>query len=149
MKIKKLKLLILLPILILGIAACDDNDGNMDYPDAVIVKELPKLLPNSSRESLVIQSQKELEAVYSKEELARFEELQQIDFESHTLLLGYGTYSNEVSYMKHSFLKKSSNSYVYLLVISGLATRPDVFGYGILVEKLQGKERITFIIKKG
>ena len=130
-------------LLLLSIAGCSD----IAYPDAVIVEELPKLYIGSNKSSFVIQSQQELEKAFTLEELRQVEELQQIDFKKYTLLLGYGTYSNEVSNMEHYFFK-TGTTYIYLLKISGLATRPDAFLYGILVEKLPNSTKVVFEIEE-
>ncbi|NDW12300.1 hypothetical protein D0T50_05280 [Bacteroides sp. 214] len=38
MKNKRLKLLMLLPMLVLGVVACDDSNGNIDYENKIIGK---------------------------------------------------------------------------------------------------------------
>jgi|ADurb_Cas_02_Slu_FD_contig_31_3305740_length_1145_multi_3_in_0_out_0_1 hypothetical protein len=102
----------------------------------------------SNSESLVIQSQNELQALFSNEELQRYEDLQQIDFTQYTLLLGHGSYPNEVSNQEHSFIKTGIRSYTYLLKVAGDATRPDAFRYGIIVKKLPQAAEVTFKIEE-
>jgi hypothetical protein len=139
-------------MLLLLAAGCDNdknNDDNAPFPDAVIIKVLPKITAvGNSNSSEIVQTQKGLEAIFSQKDLEPFEDLQDIDFLKHTLLLGYGTYSNEVSYMEHSFTKTETSVYTYILRISGLATRPDVFRYGIVVNKLPASAEIVFEIEE-
>ena len=141
------KTLLFLPFLSIALCIVGCNDDDTVYPDAVIVEELPKLYIGSNKSSFVIQSQQELEKAFTLEELRQVEELQQIDFKKYTLLLGYGTYGNEVSSMEHYFFK-TETTYIYLLKISGLATRPDAFLYGILVEKLPNSTKVVFEIEE-
>ncbi|MDO5616841.1 MAG: hypothetical protein Q4G16_11665 [Cruoricaptor ignavus] len=130
--------------------SCDRNsDDNTIYPDAVIIKELPKIIPiGNHRESVIIQSQSELETVFDTATLEQIEDLQGIDFSKYTLLLGYGTYGNEVTNLEHYYSKTASNTYTYLLKIAGDATRPDVFRYGILVPKLPASAKVNFEIEE-
>ena len=118
-----------------------------DFPDAIIIKELPKLYNLSSNtESVVIQSQEELYTIFGESELQRYEELQQIDFAKQTLLLGFCRYGNQVSNMQHYFVKTGKRSYKYLLEISGNLTMPDAFWYGIVVAKLPKEAEVSFKI---
>ena len=139
-------------MLILLAAGCDSDNNNDDdapFPDAVIIKELPKITAvGNSNSSEIVQTQKGLESIFSQKDLESFEDLQNIDFSKHTLLLGYGTYSNEVSDMEHSFTKTGTSEYTYILRVSGDATRPDVFRYGIVVEKLPITAEIIFKIEE-
>ena len=147
MKTKKVFLIIPLLFLIIGMGGCEDKNGI--YPEAMVVKELPKIsILGNHTKSVIIQSQKELKAVFSEDELKRIDDLQQIDFSKHTLLLGYGSYANEVANMEHSFSKTTETSYTYLLKIDGAATRPDSFRYGILVGKLPKPVEVIFKIEK-
>jgi hypothetical protein len=154
---KKLLLIPIIPILLLslGLVGCS-NDENI--VEVSIVKELPKLITiGSNTNSVVIQSREELEAIYTAEvrnaiynaeELTLINDLLQIDFSKYTLLLGYGTYGNQVTNMEHSFTKTGSSTYTYLFKVAGDATMPDVFRYGILVEKLPASTVVTFEIKE-
>lgn len=147
MRTRKLFSITLFLFIITGIGGCEDQ--NETYPDAIIVKELSKIpLIGNNTKSIVVQSQKELETVFSKSELKQIEDLQQIDFSSHSLLLGYGSYGNEVSNIEHSFSKTGTRTYTYLINVSGLATRPDVFRYGIIVTKLLKSTEVIFIIEE-
>lgn len=147
MKTRKIFLMMPFLFLIMGIGGCEDK--NEIFPDATIVKELPKVnVIGNSTKSIIIQSQRELEAVFSKNELQQVNDLQQIDFSKYTLLLGYGTYPNEVSNMEHSFSKTGTNTYTYLLKITGDATRPEAFRYGILVGKLPKSAKVIFKIEE-
>ncbi len=148
MKTKMILFTVIVFSLMVGGAGCERNN-NISYPDATIIKELPKITDiGSNTKSLVMQSQKELESVFNKNELQRFEDLQQIDFSKYTLLLGCGSYGNEVSNMEHSFIKTGTKSYTYLLKVGGDATRPNTFRYGILVEKLPNSAEVTFKIEE-
>ena len=131
--------------------SCDSgiDIDDTDYPDALIIHELPKLtIMGKHLESVVINSQQELESVFNDTELQREESLAAIDFSKYTLLLGYGTYSNEVSTMEHYYAKIGKGSYRYLIEISGLATQPDAFRYGVIVPKLPKTAKVTFEIEK-
>ena len=131
MKTKKILLIISFLLILIGMGGCENE--NEIYPDATIIKELPKInVIGNNTKSIVIQSQKELEAVFNKNEL----------------LLGYGGYGNEVSTMVHSFSKTRTTSYIYLLKVGGDATRPDVFRYGILVIKLPKSAEVIFKIEE-
>ncbi len=140
-----LALTLLLSVAIMLLGSCKPNNI-IEYPDAVILKELPKVAVGSNREAMVIRSEQELMAVYTEEYISRISDLQNIDFSRYTLLLGYCFYANEVSYMKHLFSKTGVSSYTYLLQIAGDATIPDAFRYGILVAKLPITAEITFEI---
>ena len=146
MKNKTLLFTTIALFLLIGVTRCE-KEKEITFPDAIIIKELSKLdILGSNTESIVIQSQKELDAIFSKSEMQRYEELQQIDFSKNTLLLGFGRYGNEVSNMQHYFIKTGTSSYTYLLKIAGDATRPDAFRYGIIVAKLPKATEVTFLI---
>ena len=148
MKTSKLLLTMLFLFMIIGIAGCED-DENETYPDAIIVKELPRLSTGNNTRSLVIRSQKELEAVFDKNELERVEELQQIDFSKYTLLSGFVGSSTEVYVAEHSFSKTGTTTYTYLLeIIRGYTARPDAFRYGIIVLKLPKSAEVVFKIEE-
>ena len=141
----KMILFAVLALCMIGVMGCDDFD---EY-DVRIVKELPKItVIGDSRESFVIQSQKEVEEIFNKEDLQRIKVLQNIDFSKYTLLLGCGSYPNQVTNMIHSFRATGKNSYLYLLKVGGLATRPDFFCYGIIVDKLPSSAKVTFKIEE-
>ena len=140
------KNIILLLLLILGVGC--EKETNIIFPDAIIIKELPKLyILSSSTESVVIQSLEELYTMFGESELQRYAELQQVDFSKQTLLLGFCRYGNLVSAMRHYFVKTGERSYTYLLKISGNATMPDAFWYGIVVAKLPKEAEVSFKIE--
>ena len=148
MKNKVLLFTILSLFLLIGGTGCKKEE-NITFPDAIIIKELPKLyILSSNTESVVIQSQKELYTMFGESELQRYEEMQQIDFSKSTLLLGFGRYGNLVSDMRHYFVKTGKRSYTYLLKISGDATMPDTFRYGVVVTKLPKEAEVTFKIEE-
>ena len=148
MKSKTILFSVIALFLLIGETGCE-KEKNITFPDAIIIKELPKLdILGNNTESIVIQSQKELGAIFSESELQRYEELQQIDFTQCTLLLGFGSYGNEVSNMQHYFIKTGTRSYTYLLKIAGDATRPDTFRYGVIVTKLPKAAEVTFKIEE-
>lgn len=146
MKKKMILFTVIALFLLIGGMGCEREDET--YPDAVIVKELPILPIGNNRNSIVIQSQKELKAVYSSDILQHYDDLSNIDFSKYTLLLGYGGYGNEVSTMQHYFIKSGASSYTYLLKIAGDATCPDSFRYGIIVGKLPKAAKVTFKIEE-
>ena len=124
------------------------SSGNSNSLEVTIIKKLPKITAiGNHKESKVIRSEKELKSVFTEKDLKHFKDLQQIDFSKHTLLLGYGTYGNQVTNMEHSFVRTGSNAYTYLLKVDGDATQPDVFRYGILVDKLAQSAKVTFKIE--
>ncbi|MDO5615079.1 MAG: hypothetical protein Q4G16_02735 [Cruoricaptor ignavus] len=127
--------------------SCDrSSDDNTIYPDAVIIKELPKMPIGNHRESVIIQSQSELETVFDTATLEQIEDLQGIDFSKYTLLLGYGTYKNQAVQMEHYYSKIGSNTYAYLLKVGSDAPALDFFRYGILVPKLPTSANVNFEI---
>lgn len=140
-------LTLLLSVAMLSLGSCKPNNI-IEYPDAVILKELPKMAVGSNREAMVIRSEQELMAVYTEEYISRISDLQNIDFSRYTLLLGHCFSANEVLYMKHLFSKTGVSTYTYLLQIAGDGTKPDVFRYGILVAKLPTTAEITFVIEE-
>ena len=124
------------------------SSGNSNSLEVTIIKKLPKITAiGNHKASKVIRSEKELKSVFTEKDLKHFKDLQQIDFSKHTLLLGYGTYGNQVTNMEHSFVRTGSNAYTYLLKVDGDATQPDVFRYGILVDKLAQSAKVTFKIE--
>ncbi|MDO5616843.1 MAG: hypothetical protein Q4G16_11675 [Cruoricaptor ignavus] len=130
--------------------SCDrDSKDDTIYPDAVIIKELPKIIPiGNHRESVIIQSQSELETVFDTATLEQIEDLQGIDFSKYTLLLGYGTYKNQAVQMEHYYSKIGSNTYAYLLKVGSDAPALDFFRYGILVPKLPTSANVNFKIEE-
>ena len=145
MKTKKSLFMLYFMINLSVIGGCE----NEVYPEAIIVKEFPKInVIGNNTESIIIQSQRELEAVFTHEELQLVTDFQQINFSKYTLLLGYGKYGNEVSNMEHSFVKTGMSTYTYLLKLAGSATRPDSFRFGILVLKLPKSVKVTFKIEE-
>ncbi|RNC66196.1 hypothetical protein [Proteiniphilum sp. X52] len=148
MKIMKTLLIIPLLLHLIGMVGCED-DKNDTYPEATIVKELPRMGMGNNTKSLVIRSQKELEALFDKSELDRVEELRQIDFSRYTLLTGYVVSSTNVSIVEHSFSKTGATTYSYLLkIIRGDATIPGSHRYGIIVPKLPKSADIEFEIEE-
>lgn len=138
----------IISLFLLIVVGCKKED-NITFPDAIIIKELPKLyILSSSTESVVIQSLEELYTMFGESELQRYEELQQVDFSKQTLLLGFCRYGNLVTDMRHYFAKTGERSYTYLLKISGDATMPDAFWYGIVVAKLPKEAEVSFKIEE-
>lgn len=139
---------LLLTLLMIMGYSCDKTDDAI-YPEAIIIRELPKLSGiGNHTESVIINSQDELDAVFNTIALQREESLQDIDFSKFSLLLGYGTYGNEVSSMDHSFIKIKKNTYLYLIKVGGDATRPDTFRYGIIVSKLPMAANVEFKLEE-
>lgn len=147
---KTIKTFLVIPFLLLliGITGCED-DKNDTYPEATIVKELPRMGMGRNTEPLVIRSRKELQALFDKSELERVEELRQIDFSRYTLLTGFVGSSTEVYVEGHLFSKTGANTYTYLLKIKiSDATRPDQYRYGIIVPKLPKSAEVEFKIEE-
>ena len=143
------KTFLILPFLSIALCIVGCNDDDTVYPDAVIVEELPKLYIGRNKSSFVIQSQQELEKAFTLEELRQVEELQQVDFEKYTLLLGYTVTTTNAVTLEHSFFKTGVATYAYLLeVICGDASVMDAFLYGVLVEKLPISAKIVFEVEK-
>lgn len=144
----KLKIRVVMLLLLAISYSCDRNSDDTIYPDAVIIKELPKMPIGNHRESMIIQSQSELEAVFDTATLEQIEDLQGIDFSKYTLLLGYGTYKNQAIQMEHYYSKIGNDTYTYLLKVGSDAPALDFFRYGILVPKLPASAKVSFKIEE-
>ena len=140
--------LALLLLLIVG-CGCSKTDKDTS-PEAVIVKELPKMYFESNIEMgkhKVIQTQTELEALFPNVDLNTVEILKNINFSNQTLLIGREFYPN-IADLRYQFIKTKAYDYVFTIEISGMATQPDFFLYGIVVKKLPNNANISFNIQK-
>lgn len=146
MKIKTFLALLLLVIVGCGCSKADKDTS----PEAVIVRELPKMYFESNIEMgkhKVIQTQTELEALFPNMSLNTVEVLKDIDFSNQTLLIGREFCPN-IADLRYQFIKTKAYDYVFTIEISGMATQPDFFLYGIVVEKLPNNANISFNIQK-
>ena len=146
MKIKTFLALLLLVIVGCGCSKADKDTS----PEAVIVRELPKMYFESNIEMgkhKVIQTQTELEALFPNVDLNTVEILKNINFSNQTLLIGREFYPN-IADLRYQFIKTKAYDYVFTIEISGMATQPDFFLYGIVVKKLPNNANISFNIQK-
>ena len=145
-----MKQFVLIALLIAAAMGCGCSKDKDTSEENLIVKELPKRGIQGNLkigEHRVIQSEKELYSSYSKEEVMAVKELRDIDFSTQTLLIGEESYENQASLI-YEFTKKNVINYVFTVKISGFATRPDFFTYGIIVKKLPKGANVVFNIIK-
>ena len=135
---------------LIGGVGCKE-EVNTTYPDAITIKELPKMSLTGNikqGEQKVIQSKKELLALFNQAEIDKYFDLQSIDFEKQTLLIGCDSYPSEANF-RYEFSKEEGRSYYFFVEISGCAARPDGnFKYGIVVQKLPKTAVVNFSIVK-
>ncbi|QLF49438.1 hypothetical protein HW278_01305 [Capnocytophaga sp. oral taxon 902] len=141
-----------LALLILVIAGCGCSKTDKDTsPEAVIVREISKIRVYLGDEKFgtykVIQNRKTLDSAFSNVEFSTLEQFKDIDFTTETLLLGYDNYANQADF-HFQFVKIKANNYSLTVKISGLATKPDTFLYGIVVKKLPNNANVSFNIQK-
>lgn len=99
--------------------------------------------------SKIINNKEEFNAVFSSDDIKHYPELNNINWDLYTLLVNRHVNSTLIVSYKHSFKKKASLNYLYLLEItSGDATAIDDFSYGLLVPKLPGNAIVEFIVKE-
>ena len=147
-----MKIKTFLALLLLVIAGCGCSKTDKDTsPEAVIVREIPKITVYLGNEKFgtykVIQNRKTLDSAFSNVEFSTLEQFKDIDFTTETLLLGYDNYANQADF-HFQFVKIKANNYSLTVKISGLATKPDTFLYGIVVKKLPNNANISFNIQK-
>ena len=163
----KTKLLFLqIVILLLWVAACTDNSKAdveneevhteeptrvIPFPDAVIVKELPKInLPVKKpiETAQIIRTREELLNFYDAEALATNPDLNSINFSEQTLLLnGASTYS-DITGLAYTYTKTGDSTYSYATEVSGVPVlyAPLVtYAYGVIVKKLPPTAEVTFV----
>jgi len=149
MKTRMILFSVITLVLLIGGTGCEKE---IIYPDAIIIKELPKMhLTGTIKqgEQRIIQTKKALLTLFSQSEIDKVDELKNIDFTNHTLLIGCDNYSNEVSNLRYIFSKNSEKEYTLNIEISGFATRPEgYFNYGIIAKKLPETATVTFEIVK-
>ena len=139
-----------LALLLLVIAGCGCSKTDKDT-EAVIVREISKIRVYLGDEKFgtykVIQNKKALDSAFSNVEFSTLEQFKDIDFTTETLLLGYDNYANQADF-RFQFVKTKANNYSLTVKISGLATKPDTFLYGIVVKKLPNNANVSFNIQK-
>ena len=117
----------------------------------MIVREISKIRVYLGDEKFgtykVIQNRKTLDSAFSNVEFSTLEQFKDIDFTTETLLLGYDNYANQADF-HFQFVKIKANNYSLTVKISGLATKPDTFLYGIVVKKLPNNANVSFNIQK-
>lgn len=150
MKTKTILFTVIALFLLIGGMGCEENE-NLIFTDAIIIKELPKMYLTGSikqGEQKIIQSNKELLTLFSQAEIDKFPDLQDVDFDKQTLLIGCDSYPNEANLI-YEFSKKNAKEFIFRVEISGGATRPDGnFKYGIIVQKLPKTAIVNFNIVK-
>lgn len=142
-------LFMVIALFLLLVVGCEKD---IFYPDAIIIKELPKMYLTGNikqGEQKLIQTKKELLTLFSQSEIDKVDDLKDLDFTNQTLLIGCDTYSNEVNNLRYLFSKKSEKEYILHVEISGGATKPEGnFKYGIIANKLPKTATVTFNIVK-
>lgn len=116
-----------------------------------IVMELPKMYIDGLEvgASKIINNKEEFNAVFSSDDMKRYPVLNNINWDLYTLLVNRHVNSTLIVSYNHSFKKKASLNYLYLLEItSGDATAIDDFSYGLLVPKLPGNAIVEFVVKE-
>ena len=120
---------------------------------AELIKELPKMYLDGnllSGEHAVIRSKTELLAIFPQTEIDKSPDLQEIDFNTQTLLIGRDECSH-VRALNYTFSWTEKKQYIFEVNIDVLESGWgdwDYFLYGIVVAKLHAKAKITFIINK-
>ncbi len=150
MKLKVIIIAILTLFLFLNIS-CEKETINDDnpYPNAKIIKELPFIYGNVCEQgkTIIINSQQELNSVWnSMDSVPDF--LTNIDFQSHTLILGTTGNGNEVSELnKQTFEKMGNNQYKYSVFVYYCLSNACVgtFVCGIIVDKIPSNSQVALI----
>jgi hypothetical protein len=116
-----------------------------------IIKELPKMYLNGdllSGKQAVIQSQAELLAIFPQEEIDKYSDLQEIDFNTQTLLIGRDNYCAGANF-NYEFSSTENDQYIFKVDIFGNYGVMDYnFLYGIVVTKLPANAEVVFNINK-
>lgn len=139
-------------LLLLGeaIIGCQ-NDINKTYPDAIIVKELPKMYIQGNIKQgdvKIVHSKKELLALFSQSEIDKVNDLATINFSTQTLLIGCDNYASEANF-RYKFSKNKETEYNFSVEINGMVARPEgYFLFGIIVKKLPQDAKVSFNIVK-
>lgn len=146
MRTKSVLLSLIFLFFLMGITGCEEK--HLDTTDAIIIKELPKmylLYGNMKQgEGKVVQSNKELLALFSQTEIDKYPDLKGIDFTTQTLLIGCDDYPC-LAHLNYDFYKNKNNEFIFFIEIGGCATQPDPrFYYGIVVEKLPKTAKVIF-----
>ena len=122
-----------------------------ETPPAEIIKELPKMYLNgnlTAGEHAVIQSKTELLALFPQEEINKSVDLQEIDFNTQTLLIGRDDYGYGACF-NYEFYLTEKNQYIFKVdIFGGYATMDYNFLYGIIVGKLPATAEVIFNISK-
>lgn len=137
-------------LLLLFMVSCGCCKEANSLNEVKIIKELPKMYIQgniSIGTQKIIQKKEELLLIFSAEQLNKLNDLNQIDFDKQTLLIGYDSYPNEAE-LTYQLEKNTQNKYTLLVSIKGLATRPDSFLYGVVVSKVSKNIDIEFKIEK-
>jgi len=116
-----------------------------------IVKELPKMRLSgdlNGGEYAVIQSQAELLAIFPQGEIDKSPDLQAIDFDTQTLLIGRDNYQS-FAVFNYAFYWTGKNQYTFEVEIFGNYAMMDYcFLHGIVITKLPVNAKVIFIINK-
>lgn len=147
-----MKTKLLLPLLVLIIVIGCKKEETYKIPEkSFIIKEVSKNYIEGNikeGEQKIIQSKKELLAIFSQSEINKVKELRNINFTRQTLLLGCDFYENRAEF-RYNFSKQSKSKYLLSVKISGGATSPDYkFKYGVIVSKLPAIATVDFKITK-
>jgi len=149
MKTKNILFLILMLLFGIILSGCKKEELNI-LPDTIIVKELPIMRIGYIKleEPKVIQTQAKLDEFDHKNSFHHVDDLKNIDFSQHTLLLGFTGFGTQVSKIQHSFTKTIDSRYCYsLYVFLTGCTSPDSFMYGIIVKKIPDDATVAFKVE--
>lgn len=116
MKVKTVLFAAITLSLLIGGMGCE-KENNITYPDAIILKELPKFYLSGNikqGEQKMIQSKNELLSLFNQTEIGKMADLQNIDFSKQTLLIGCDSYPNEANFI-YTFSKKTKKNLFFAL----------------------------------
>lgn len=132
---KKIILLSALALSILAVGGCKKKKQH--YPNAKIIKVLPKgyAMPSNKDTVLVIQRQKDLDNILlNGRETPEY--LTNIDFVNQTLIIGSRGCHRGVYKLEHSFINKGTHYEYQLTIHFDLTHVASRIVFGIIVEKI-------------
>jgi hypothetical protein len=147
---------IIIPALMLvmsSFSGCEIKEMRVQETPVIVIKELPKMylegnLYVAAGEHAIIQSQTELSALFSQETIENSSDLQEIDFETQTLLIGRDDYHYNAVF-NYEFSTTAENEYLFTVnIFGGYAVMDYGFWYGIIISKLPTNAEVVFNINK-
>lgn len=147
MKKQFLSLVYAIILLPLFLCACNDDDTGV-YTELDIVKVLPRIyLLELENDPHVINTMADFDKIFNSEDVDQYPDLKLFNPEIHTLLFSCDIYPFQVSNIKHKFTQSDSGKYVYLIDVAGMQPTPEMFCYGIIVDKLPAKANVDFRVE--